>query len=180
VENARIFDIEADELDMFLEEVNQYLQTMEAGILCLEQSPEPASSRARGVLRPLRLQSKGRGIEGQTAEALDDTFYAAHSLKGIAGAVGHHQMAELTHILEALFDQLRQGGLLPSHAMANELLVTVDTLRVQRDEVVNQQLSDVDVEAHLARLRALMESGDGSKPARAKTCGEEGPILKRG
>ena len=135
MENALAFDIGADELDMFLDEVNEYLQAMEAGILRLEQAAD--------------------------VETFNATFRAAHSLKAMAGAVGHHQMAELTHTLETLFDQLRENGRPPTQAMSDELLTTIDTLRVQRDEVINQRPNGVDVDANLARLRALMEDGDG-------------------
>lgn len=167
MENVLTFDIEANELEMFLDEVNELLQAMEAGILHLEQAAD--------------------------AETLNATFRAAHSLKAMAGAVGHQQMAELTHTLETFFDRLREDGRSPSPAMSDELLATIDTLRVQRDEVVSRQPSGVDVDANLARLRALMEDGDGrgrvqpallsarrltpEQAAQAQACREEGQTV---
>jgi two-component system chemotaxis sensor kinase CheA len=125
------FEIEADELEVFLEDVNEHLQAMEAGILSLEQGNDP------GVLNAV--------------------FRAAHTLKAVAGAVGHRQMAELTHTMETLFDALRQGRLSPTPGMTDELLSAVDVLTALRDEVVRLEPSGADIPALLARLHDLAE-----------------------
>jgi two-component system chemotaxis sensor kinase CheA len=129
MKNALSFEIEADELDIFLEDVNEHLQAMEAGVLRLEKAADP--------------------------ETLNAIFRAAHTLKAVAAAVGHRQMAELTHTVETLFDDMRQGHLSPTPEVTDELLSTVDVLKALRDEVVSLQPSDVDVGALLARLRDL-------------------------
>ncbi len=126
------FDIEADELEIFLQDVNEHLQIMEAGILRLEQAAD--------------------------LETLNAVFRAAHTLKAVAATVGHHRMSELTHTLETLFDAMRKDGMLPTQAVTDELLVAVDVLMGLRDEVVSLQPSGVDVAATLGRLRALMEA----------------------
>jgi two-component system chemotaxis sensor kinase CheA len=131
------FDIEADELEIFLQDVNEHLQTMEAGILHLEQGADP--------------------------DTLNAVFRAAHTLKAVAATVGHQQMAELTHTLETLFGAMREGRLAPTQAVTDELLVTVDALRALRDEVVSRQASGIDVAAILTRLRALMDSAAGEE-----------------
>ncbi len=41
MENVLTFDIEADEMEMFLEDVNELLQAMEDGILRLERAADP-------------------------------------------------------------------------------------------------------------------------------------------
>jgi chemotaxis protein histidine kinase CheA len=51
------FDIEADELEIFLQDVNEHLQTMEVGILRLEQAAD--------------------------LETLNAVFRAAHTLKAV-------------------------------------------------------------------------------------------------
>ncbi len=123
------FEIAPDELDMFLEDVNDCLDTMEANILQLEQKNAP--------------------------EILNAAFRAAHSLKALAGAVGHRAMAELTHTVESLFDDMREGKLMPTQAMADELLQVVDALKLLRDEVVNKQSSKVNVKRLIKRLQNL-------------------------
>jgi len=141
MKSSPIFDIEVDELEIFLQDVNEHLQTMEAGILELEKGADP--------------------------EILNSIFRAAHTLKAIAGVVGHHPMADLTHAMETLFDTMRQEGLAPSHEMADELLAIVDVLRTLRDEVVSGQAGGVDAAPILAQLRALLPPAGGAS-ARAQ------------
>lgn len=142
MEEKLTFDIEADELEIFLQDVDEHLQAMEAGILQLERTDDP--------------------------DALHSVFRAAHTLKALAGTVGHHQMAELTHTLETLFDAMREAKVSPTPAMVDELLVTLDTLNNLRDEIVSRESSGVDVGAVLDRLNALSE-GDGIDSMEPKT-----------
>jgi two-component system, chemotaxis family, sensor kinase CheA len=152
------FDIEADEIEIFLQDVNEHLQTMEAGILRLEQAAD--------------------------LETLNAVFRAAHTLKAVAATVGHQQMAELTHTLETLFDAMREDGLLPTQAVTDELLIAVDVLKELRDEVVSLQSSGVDVTATLDRLRTMMEGAvDDQKPgflAKTRFLGEASHRLTPG
>ena len=67
MEKALTFDIQDDELDIFVEDVNELLQEMESGILRLEQEVDP--------------------------DTLNSAFRAAHTLKAVAGTVGHQAMA---------------------------------------------------------------------------------------
>lgn len=123
------FDIDADELDMFLEDVNDCLREMESGILHLEQQHD--------------------------AETLNAVFRAAHSLKALAGAIGHQRMAELTHTVESLFDDMREGEVLPTQTVADDLLLVVDSLKSLRDEVTNRKQSDVAVAALVEKLELI-------------------------
>ena len=137
--NVLTFEIEADEIEMFLQDVNEHLAAMEAGILRLEQMGDP--------------------------EALNATFRAAHTIKAIASAVGHRQMAEMTHVLETVFDAMREDGTSPTPAVTDELLAVVDVLKALRDEVVTGQPSGVDVAAFLDSLRALADEVVGGSEA---------------
>lgn len=132
METMLTFEIEADELELFLQDVNEHLAVIEAGILRLEQASD--------------------------ADTLNATFRAAHTIKAIAATVGHHQMAEMTHMLETLFDAMRTGELSFTQTMTDELLATVDVLKAMRDEVVTLQPSGIDAAAFLARLRTLTTS----------------------
>ena len=133
MDNSLTFEIEADEIETFLQDVNEHLQTMETGILQLEQGDDP--------------------------DALNSVFRAAHTLKAVAGTVGHHSMAELTHTMETLFDAMRKARLSLTQDLADELLAAIDVLKALRDEVVTRQPSDIDVTPVLARLRGPMEAG---------------------
>lgn len=131
------FDIEADELEIFLEEANEHLQSMEAGILRLEQSVDP--------------------------DVLNAIFRAAHTLKALAGTIGHHRMAELTHTIETLFDAMRAAKFSPNQAVIDDLLTAVDVLKTLRDEIITLEPSSIDATAILARLGAALTSDNPTK-----------------
>lgn len=133
------FDIEPEEIELFLREVNELLAATETGILQLERSAD------------------------QTI--LDATFRAVHTLKAIAATVGHSSMAELTHALETIFESMRAGQLPPGPTMTDELLAAVDMLKALRDEVVLGEESGADVEGLLTRLQALAGGDPASSPS---------------
>lgn len=62
-------------------------------------------------------------------EDLNCIFRAAHSIKGGAGIFGFDALISVTHVMENLFDQARQGQFNISQKVVDELLVVVDTLR---------------------------------------------------
>jgi two-component system chemotaxis sensor kinase CheA len=127
-----IFDLEPDEQPIFLADVDEHLHAMEAGVLRLEREAAP--------------------------EVIDAIFRAAHTLKALASTIGHHQLAELTHAIETLFEALRDGRVASTHAATDDLLAAIDALATLRDEVVTRAHSDVDVAALAGRLRGLLTS----------------------
>lgn len=135
------FDLTADEIEIFLEDVNECLQAMETGILSLEQQPDP--------------------------DTLHAVFRAAHTLKAVVGTVGHHQMAELTHTLETIFGEMREGRLSPERSLIDTLLATLDVLKTLRDEIVSRQPSDTDVAALLTQLTHLKTGAESPEPTAA-------------
>jgi two-component system chemotaxis sensor kinase CheA len=137
MENKLTFDITPDELEVFLEDTNDCLRAMEIGILELEQKHD--------------------------SETLNSIFRAAHTLKALAGAVGHRQMADLTHTLETIFDEMREARLSPRQEIIDELLASLDILTALRDEIVNQQPGGIEVAPLLSRLRSLIDNADGQE-----------------
>ncbi|MCG3210029.1 MAG: Chemotaxis protein CheA [Anaerolineae bacterium] len=137
------FDIEADELEIFLDEVNEHMQVMESGILELERTTDAALVNA--------------------------VFRAAHTIKALAGTVGHHQMADITHTMENIFDAVRTQQLVANQAIIDDLLGAVDVLKTLRDEIITQEASGIDVTATLAALKAVAggQSAAGSNGAQA-------------
>ncbi|MBN1889474.1 MAG: chemotaxis protein CheA [Thermoflexales bacterium] len=133
MDDSPVFALEADEVDIFLQDVNEHLQAMESGILGLEA--------AGGLTADL--------------DTLNAVFRAAHTLKAIAGAVGHQPMAELTHAIESLFDRMREDSFSPTQELTDVLLNAVDALKALRDEIAHQQPSRLEVAPILDQLRAL-------------------------
>lgn len=128
--NELKFDIEADELEVFLDEVNEHMQVMESGILSLE--------------------------DGADRDLVNAVFRAAHTIKALAGTVGHKSMAELTHTMENLFDAMRNDQLTPDTAIIDNLLSTVDVLKLLRDEIETGQSNHLDTKPYLDQLKAAL------------------------
>ncbi len=62
-------------------------------------------------------------------ELINNVFRAAHSIKGSCGTFGFTEITELTHLLEAILDLMRDGLCQP-HGAANEVLLrAVDAVR---------------------------------------------------
>jgi len=104
------FDLPVDEVQIFLEETEEQLATLDRAIVDLE-------SRSDDV------------------DLLQSIFRAAHTLKGAAGLIQHSRMADLTHALETVLDRLRKGELRVTPVMVDTLLASVDMLRALNDEV---------------------------------------------
>jgi two-component system chemotaxis sensor kinase CheA len=88
----------------FFEESREGLEVMEAGLLDLEG---------------------GRG----SADTINAVFRAAHSIKGGSATFGFTKVAELTHVLETLLDELRAGKRPLTTDAMDALLASVDVLR---------------------------------------------------
>ncbi len=76
------------------------------------------------------------GSGARDAEVLNSIFRAAHSIKGGSGTFGFTQLAEATHEMETLFDELRKGRRDADGTTVRLLLDACDVFR-----------------AHLARLK---------------------------
>jgi HPt (histidine-containing phosphotransfer) domain-containing protein len=71
------FDATQEEIQIFLAEAKEQIETLEEGIMSLEQEQGDID-----------------------AELLQSIFRAAHTLKGSSAALGHVDMAKLTHEME--------------------------------------------------------------------------------
>jgi two-component system chemotaxis sensor kinase CheA len=85
------------------------------------------------------IEEKAMALEapGVDPEVLNAIFRAAHSIKGGSGTFGFNQLAEATHEMETLFDDLRRGR---GHADGQTVRLLLDSCDVFR--------------AHIARLKA--------------------------
>ena len=89
---------------VFFDEAGENLQAMEQMLLVLD-------------------------ISAADDEALNAIFRCAHSVKGGAATFGFTDVAELTHQMEALLDQLRRHALPPTARMVDLLLAAGDALK---------------------------------------------------
>ena len=91
-------------LDIFLEETNEHLENLNNCLLQLEKRPED------------------RGI-------LDEVFRVSHTLKGMAGTMGFGKMAELTHQMENLLDEIRKKKVEVDSSLVDLLFECLDGLQ---------------------------------------------------
>ena len=95
------------------------------------------------------------------SELLNAIFRVIHSIKGASGTFGFNDIAQFTHTLETLLDEIRKGKReVNSHAI-NVLLESVDCLRQMHASVQSDTALDL---AHIAdvakRIDALYHADD--------------------
>lgn len=132
------FDISEQELPIFLSEADEHLQNLDSQLLLIER-------------------------HDYDAETLQSAFRSAHTLKGMAGMIGHTRMVQMTHALETALDGFRKGTLSVSEGLIDLCLDAVDGLRHLRDEVVNRAESEIDIDALVSRFASL-QVGDVPPP----------------
>ena len=90
-------------LEIFLDETTEHLQNLNTQILELEQDPE-------------------------NMDTINEIFRAAHSLKGMAGTMGYKRMQNLTHDMENVFSEVRNGNIKVKANMIDILFQCLDAL----------------------------------------------------
>ena len=127
----------------FFAESREGLDAMEDGLLALEAGTE----------------------DGETIHSV---FRAAHSIKGGAGTFGFQTIADVTHVLETLLDELRSGQRSLTADATEAMLGAVDVLRALLSEAEHGQAADQgQVQAIIARLRSVLDHGAAPAAAAA-------------
>lgn len=103
------------------------------------------------------------------SETINTIFRAAHSIKGGSGTFGFSSVADFTHVLETLLDQIRDGRrtLEPEHV--NLLLQSVDCLRLLLSGLQAEQDPDLTQSVALRKeFERILDNSSGAvvaKPA---------------
>lgn len=131
-------------LEIFLDETNEHLQNLNTQILILEQEPD-------------------------NMDTINEIFRAAHSLKGMAGTMGYKRMQNLTHDMENVFSEVRNGNITVKANMIDILFQCLDALeeyntniRESADEGTN------DNEPLIKQLNAILKGSSEAEAAPAK------------
>ena len=90
-------------LEIFIDETKEHLQNLNTEILNLEQDSENVNT-------------------------INEIFRAAHSLKGMAGTMGFKRMQTLTHDMENVFSEVRNGSIKVKGNMIDILFQCLDAL----------------------------------------------------
>ncbi len=127
---------------VFFEESFEGLEVMESGLMELE--PGSADS-----------------------ETINAIFRAAHSIKGGSGTFGFKAIADFTHVMETLLDEMRDGKREVTRDNTDILLRSVDCLREMLEAAQAGDEADADrVRQHQSELeQELANSGGGSAAA---------------
>lgn len=106
-------------LDVFLEESKEHLATLNEMLLELEKNP------------------------GNT-ESLREIFRAAHTLKGMSSTMGFDHMADLTHHMENLLTDLKEGLVDVAPEIIDVLFRCFDRLQSMVEEIEKGQVTYLD------------------------------------
>lgn len=108
-------------MGMFLEESMENLQTLNDALLDLEQNP-------------------------RNKDKLNEIFRVAHTIKGMAATMGFSDIAELTHKMEDVLSEFREGKLEVTSNVVTTLFDCLDTLErmVSNIEQGTEEVIDID------------------------------------
>jgi len=94
------------------------------------------------------------------AEAMDQIFRTAHTLKGNGAAMGYDSVSDLAHELEDLLDEVRAGDIEITPDLMDLLFDGVDYLGAMVDDIATDGETDIDASDIEADLRELIETGN--------------------
>jgi two-component system, chemotaxis family, sensor kinase CheA len=112
--------------------------------------------------------------DAQDQENIDALFRTAHSIKGMAAAMGYGELSDLAHKIEDLMDKVRKHVLSFERGIADLLLEGSDVL----DAMVNDIEANVTVERDVAALVSHLANyvpGESKEAAPPEPAGEPAP-----
>jgi two-component system chemotaxis sensor kinase CheA len=124
-------------LDIFIEETKEHLQSLNEHLLILEREPENENT-------------------------INEIFRAAHSLKGMSATMGYKRMQRLTHDMENVFSEIRNGKMKASSELVDILFKGLDALEAYL--AIIQSTSgegEEDNEDIINALNNILTSGQG-------------------
>ncbi|MBQ5651611.1 MAG: Hpt domain-containing protein, partial [Selenomonadaceae bacterium] len=122
-------------MEMFLDESREHLQSLNDGLLSLENDPEDLS-------------------------VLNEIFRNAHTLKGMSATMGYTKTAELTHDMENLLDMLRKEQLKVSSEIIDVIFKCVDSLQEMVENIGNGESEDLVDVSDLVRMVNAIAKGE--------------------
>lgn len=99
-------------LELFIDETKEHLQSLNEHILELEKDPE-------------------------NDDTINEIFRAAHTLKGMSGTMGFTRMQRLTHDLENVFQEIRNGNMKANAKLVDILFRGLDALESYLDVILS-------------------------------------------
>lgn len=131
-------------LEIFLDETKEHLESLNTQLLKLEQEPEDV-------------------------DTINEIFRAAHSLKGMAGTMGYKRMQALTHDMENVFSEIRNGSMKVNSNLIDTLFQCLDALEEYTSNI--QETADEgtnDNQQLINQLNEFLKSEGNAAPADEK------------
>ncbi len=124
-------------LEIFIEETKEHLQSLNEHLLILEKEPD-------------------------NEETINEIFRAAHSLKGMSGTMGYKRMQRLTHDMENVFSEIRNGKMKVSSELVDVLFRGLDALETYLSHIQSEANEGTeDYEDILKALGDILNAGIG-------------------
>lgn len=143
-------------LEIFLDETTEHLQNLNTQILELEQDSE-------------------------NMDTINEIFRAAHSLKGMAGTMGYKRMQNLTHDMENVFSEVRNGSIKVKANMIDILFQCLDALeeytaniRESGDEGTNDNEPLIQMLGNILNKKSAGESSEKEEAAEKTAAAGDG------
>ena len=123
--------------DEFLAEAQEIIESLSRDLLLLDQAQKDA---------------------GGDPDLVNEVFRGVHTLKGIAGMFGYHQLGAVAHALEDLLDDLRLGRVALSQEVLDVLFEGVENFQrlLSDDEAA---LAGVNLDAYAANIERVSGKG---------------------
>jgi len=136
-------------LEIFIDESNEHLQSISDGVMVLEKEPD-------------------------NQDTINEIFRAAHSLKGMAGTMGYKRMQNLTHDMENVFSEVRNGNISVTSEMCDVLFQCMDALETYVENIqTNQDEGTDDNEDIIKALNAFIAGVGGDNKDKKEAPKEE-------
>lgn len=117
-------------MTMFLEESMENLQTLNESLLELEKNPNDV-------------------------DTLNQIFRVAHTIKGMAATMGFNNIAELTHKMEDVLSEFRDGTVQVTQVVVTVLFDCLDTLEKMIDRVEEGSDETIDIKEVIKSLEDI-------------------------
>ncbi|PFJ17255.1 chemotaxis protein CheA [Bacillus cereus] len=123
--------MQTDLLNIFFEESEEHLQSLNENVLTLEQNPADM-------------------------DVVGEIFRSAHTFKGMSASMEFTEMADLTHKMENVLDEIRHGNIVVNANIIDVIFECIDNLEKMVADVQQGGMGNIDVVSTKHKLEALL------------------------
>ena len=124
--------------DMFVEEAREHLQTLNQTLVDFEEDPK-------------------------NADALNQIFRAAHTLKGMAAAMNYEKIQKLSHKTEDTLDLVRNNQIEVSTELVDLVFDCFDGLEQMVEDIADTDATEFEIGNLVEKLEEHIKKGDSKK-----------------